>query len=192
MLSWFLWSFGRVSHPQSDRGLSDSGVPSFLTGSFTLIIPYHIILRLLTNDYTACGMNEHENLFVCLFPFCSYYAVPLIVIIVCYTKLALHVIRAGRTMAGHMDTVGGRSFFFRRSFSPFLRLCFLEKFPSDHPNQTPACHSYGKTECDFLATLLDTCRSQHRLQIKSSRLIRKYQTIAGRRRLDKTEQRRNS
>ena len=78
---------------------------TFSEGSFTLIIPYHIILRLLTPDYSACGMNEHENLFVCLFPFGSYYAVPLIVIIVCYTKLALHVIKTGRTMAGHMDTV---------------------------------------------------------------------------------------
>ncbi len=50
-------------------------------------------------------MNEHKNLIVCFFPFCSYYALPLIVIIVCYTNLALYVVKAGRQMADHIDTV---------------------------------------------------------------------------------------
>ena len=77
----------------------------FNTGSLILIIPYHIISRVLTPGYTACGMNEHENLIVCFFPFCSYYAVPLIVIIVCYTNLAMHVVRTGQKLADHMDTV---------------------------------------------------------------------------------------
>ncbi|CAF4436838.1 unnamed protein product [Rotaria sp. Silwood2] len=72
--------------------------------SLILIIPYHVVSRLLTQAHTACGMNEHENLIVCLFPFCSYYAVPLVVIIVCYTNLALHVIRASRKMTGYANT----------------------------------------------------------------------------------------
>jgi hypothetical protein len=50
-------------------------------------------------------MNEHENLIVCFFPFGSYYAIPLIVIIVCYTNLALHVVKSGRQMTHHMTTV---------------------------------------------------------------------------------------
>jgi len=50
-------------------------------------------------------MNEHKNLIVCFFSFCSYYAIPLIVIIVCYTNLALYVVKAGRQMADHIDTV---------------------------------------------------------------------------------------
>jgi hypothetical protein len=77
----------------------------FNLGSLTLILPYHVISRVLIPGYTACGMNEHENIIVCLFPFCSYYAIPLVVIIVCYTNLAMHVVRAGRTMADHMSTV---------------------------------------------------------------------------------------
>ncbi|CAF3789044.1 unnamed protein product [Adineta steineri] len=72
--------------------------------SLILIIPYHIISRVLIPNSTACGMNEHGSLIVCLFPFCSYYAVPLLVIIVCYTNLAMHVIKTGRTMADHMNT----------------------------------------------------------------------------------------
>ncbi|CAF1162280.1 unnamed protein product [Rotaria sp. Silwood1] len=72
--------------------------------SLILIIPYHVISRLLTSANTTCGMNEHENLIVCLFPFCSYYAIPLVVIIVCYTNLALHVIRTSRKMVGYMNT----------------------------------------------------------------------------------------
>ncbi|UJR28626.1 hypothetical protein I4U23_009859 [Adineta vaga] len=72
--------------------------------SLIMIIPYHIISRVLVPNRTACGMNEHENLIVCFVPFCSYYAIPLLVIIICYTKLALYVIKTGRKMAGHMDT----------------------------------------------------------------------------------------
>ena len=74
-------------------------------GSLTVIIPYHIITRRLTPGYTACGMNDHANPFVCFFPFCTYYAIPLAVITVCYTKLALYVMRTGRTMADHLNTV---------------------------------------------------------------------------------------
>ncbi|CAF0733839.1 unnamed protein product [Rotaria sordida] len=75
--------------------------------SLILIIPYHVVSRVLTSASIACGMAEHENLIVCLFPFCSYYAIPLIVIIVCYTNLALHVIRTSRKMA---DIVNTKSF----------------------------------------------------------------------------------
>jgi hypothetical protein len=76
-----------------------------LVGSLILIVPYHIISRVLTPGHTACGMNEHENIIVCFFPFCSYYAIPLIIIIVCYTNLAMHVVKTGRQMADHMNTV---------------------------------------------------------------------------------------
>lgn len=111
---------------------SSNQIARSLSGSFILIIPYHITSRLLNPNYTTCGVNEHENMFVCLFPFCSYYAVPLIVIIVCYSKLALHVIRTSRTMAGHMeDTVRWWkqkpkfnwtfSFFFRELFIKFYK-----------------------------------------------------------------------
>ncbi|CAM4865628.1 unnamed protein product [Rotaria socialis] len=72
--------------------------------SLILIIPYHTVSRVLTPDYNDCGLNEHQNLVVCFFPFCSYYAIPLLVIIVCYTNLALHVIRTSRKMAGHVNT----------------------------------------------------------------------------------------
>ena len=87
------------------RDHADIDESFFHRGSLTVIIPYHIITRWLTPGYTACGMNDHENLFVCFFPFCTYYAIPLVVITVCYTKLALYVIRTGRTMADHMNTV---------------------------------------------------------------------------------------
>jgi hypothetical protein len=70
-----------------------------------LIIPYYIIARVLTPGYTGCDMSDRGNLIVCFFPFCSYYALPLLVIIICYTNLAMYVIRTGRTMAEHMDTV---------------------------------------------------------------------------------------
>jgi hypothetical protein len=74
-------------------------------GSLILIIPYYIVSRVLKSDFSACGMNENQKLIICFFPFCSYYAIPLIVIIVCYTNLALHVIRTGRQMADRMNTV---------------------------------------------------------------------------------------
>lgn len=74
-------------------------------GSLILIVPYHIISHVLTSDSPVCGMNEHKNLIICFFPFCSYYAIPLIIIIVCYTNLALHVMKSGRQMADHIDAV---------------------------------------------------------------------------------------
>lgn len=75
-------------------------------GSLILIIPYHIVSRILApGNHTACGIGEHQNFIVCLIPFCSYYAIPLIVIIVCYTNLAMHVVKTGRQMADHMNAV---------------------------------------------------------------------------------------
>ncbi|CAF0843697.1 unnamed protein product [Adineta ricciae] len=73
--------------------------------SLILIIPYHIISHLLVPNLKSCSVNEHENLVVCFIPFCSYYAIPLLIIIICYTNLALHVIKSSRKMAGHMNTV---------------------------------------------------------------------------------------
>jgi hypothetical protein len=70
-----------------------------------MIIPYHIISRVLVSGYNACGMTEHGSLIVCFFTFCSYYAIPLLVIIVCYTNLAMYVVKTGRKMANHMDPV---------------------------------------------------------------------------------------
>ena len=44
----------------------------------------------------TCGVNDHRNFLVCFLIFCSYYAIPLLIIIICYTKLAIHVIRSNR------------------------------------------------------------------------------------------------
>lgn len=54
----------------------------------------------------TCDMNDQKNFLICLFVFCSYYATPLMVIIICYTKLAIHVIRSNRTVANRMHKVG--------------------------------------------------------------------------------------
>ena len=122
-------------------------------GSFTLIIPYHIISRLLTPGYTACGMNEHENLFICFFPFCSYYAIPLVVIIVCYTNLAMHVIRSGRSMAGHMDTVRDESYDRRKLHNSACLLYFSEKFSSNGSSETTTSDTNGRTKEYLLANI---------------------------------------
>lgn len=95
-----------------------------------LIIPYHLISRIVTPDYTVCGMNEHGNIIVCLFPFCSYYAILLIIIIVCYTNLALYVTRTGQQMADYMDKVIFRikSIDFLFSFDMYFRRIFIRQY----------------------------------------------------------------
>ncbi|CAF0881255.1 unnamed protein product [Rotaria sp. Silwood1] len=72
--------------------------------SLALIIPYHIILHMYTSNSNTCGLNDHENFAVCFLVFCSYYALPLFIIIVCYTKLAMHIIKSNRLIAINMNT----------------------------------------------------------------------------------------
>ena len=77
----------------------------FFIGSLALIIPYHIVSHMVTSNWDNCAVNDHKNFLVCFLVFCSYYAIPLIIIIVCYTKLAMHVIQSNRLIASHMNTV---------------------------------------------------------------------------------------
>ena len=83
-----------------------SSTALFHVGSLILIVPYHIVSHALTSGSGICGMNAHENFIICFSRFCSYYAIPLIIIIVCYTNLALHVVKSGRQMVDHIEAVG--------------------------------------------------------------------------------------
>ncbi|CAF1288909.1 unnamed protein product [Rotaria sordida] len=74
------------------------------TSSLVLIIPYHIVSRMFTSNSNTCGLNDHKSFTICFLVFCSYYALPLFIIIVCYTKLAMHVIRSNRLIAIRMNT----------------------------------------------------------------------------------------
>ncbi|CAF3974753.1 unnamed protein product, partial [Rotaria magnacalcarata] len=71
------------------------------TGSLALIVPFHIIFHRATSNVT-CGGNNHSNFLVCFAIFSSYYALPLFIIIVCYTKLAMHVMQSNRLTASQM------------------------------------------------------------------------------------------
>ena len=73
-------------------------------GSLALIFPYHIVLHKVTSNFTCSG-NNHSNFLVCFVIFCSYYALPLFIIIVCYTKLAMHVMQSNRLIASQMKNV---------------------------------------------------------------------------------------
>ncbi len=72
-----------------------------MLGSLALIVPYHLI----TTNIKTCGVNDHKNFLVCFLIFCSYYAIPLLIIIVCYTKLAMYVIQSNRLIISQMNTV---------------------------------------------------------------------------------------
>ncbi len=74
---------------------------SISLGSLALIIPYHFV----TSTLELCGISDHHNFVVCFLIFCSYYAIPLLIIIVCYTKLAMHVIQSHRLVLNQMNTV---------------------------------------------------------------------------------------
>ncbi|CAF3459139.1 unnamed protein product [Rotaria socialis] len=66
--------------------------------SLALIVPYHIISHRTTSNL-SCGSNNHSSFLVCFVIFSSYYALPLFIIIVCYTKLAMHVMQSSRLTA---------------------------------------------------------------------------------------------
>ena len=78
---------------------------SIILGPVALLIFYHIISHSLSPSFKACSQKDHNNFLVGFLVFCSYYAVPLMIIIVCYTKLALHVRQSNRLLASHMDPV---------------------------------------------------------------------------------------
>ncbi|CAF0979606.1 unnamed protein product [Adineta ricciae] len=71
--------------------------------SLALIVPYHIILHVIASNSKTCGPDSYENFLVCFLVFCSYYAIPLVIIIVCYTKLAMHVIQSNQLIANHLN-----------------------------------------------------------------------------------------
>ena len=105
MLFSLRWPFGLVSRL--------TGTKTKLSGfsaAIALIIPYHLISHSLAPNSRACGVNNHENFLVCFFVFCSYYAIPLMIIIICYSKLAAHVIRSNQLITSHMIPVGATIF----------------------------------------------------------------------------------
>ncbi|CAF0941958.1 unnamed protein product [Adineta steineri] len=72
--------------------------------SLGLIVPYHITSHVMSSNLKTCGVNDQKNFLVCFLVFCSYYAVPLLIIIVCYTKLAMHVMQSNRTIVNQMNS----------------------------------------------------------------------------------------
>ena len=80
-------------------------VASIILAPVILVIFYHIISHSLPSSFKACSANGHNNFLVGFLVFRSYYALPLMIISVCYTKLALHVKRSNRLLASHMDPV---------------------------------------------------------------------------------------
>ncbi|UJR20905.1 hypothetical protein I4U23_024014 [Adineta vaga] len=80
--------------------------------SLAFIVPYHFVLYIVASNYRTCGGNNHDNFLVCFLVFSSYYAIPLVIIIVCYTKLAMHVIQSNQLIASHLNT---------KSVSKFLK-----------------------------------------------------------------------
>jgi len=61
---------------------------------------------MITTNLKTCGVNDHKNFLLCFLIFCSYYAIPLVIIIVCYTKLAMHVLKSNRCILNQMNSVG--------------------------------------------------------------------------------------
>lgn len=119
--------------------------------SFILIIPYYIFRA---NRHT-CDLNDDRNFLICSLIFSIYYAIPLLVIIICYTKLAKHVIESNRLLIKQIVTVKRErekniQFFFLfliNVYTYFFLLFSLEKYDIWLGKKAKTCNKNG-IHCD--------------------------------------------
>ncbi|CAF0969521.1 unnamed protein product [Didymodactylos carnosus] len=70
------------------------------TASLLFIIPFDKLARASVQRTSKhCGVDSEQSVISCLITLCSYYAIPLAIIIICYSKLLLYVIENSKSMA---------------------------------------------------------------------------------------------